>query len=130
MPPRNWNIRITDILEAIARIERYTAGMNVLAFERDEKTMDAVIRNFTIIGEAAARVPESLRKQYSAIPWDKMIGMRNFLVHEYFGITISVIWTTAQHDIPALLPLLKQIPPQVTGISEVKKKQAKGTRKK
>jgi len=86
-------IRIKDILEAIARIERYTNEMNIIEFERDEKTVDAVIRNFTVIGEAAARVPKEERDHYSAIPWDKIIGMRNFLVHECVETTAASVIT-------------------------------------
>ncbi|MGK5088309.1 DUF86 domain-containing protein [Bdellovibrionota bacterium FG-2] len=109
MPPRNWTIRINDILEAIKRVEKYTNDISFSEFEGDEKTVDAVIRNFTVIGEAAARVPNDIRKKESTIPWDKIIGMRNFLVHEYFGITLSVVWNTAKTDLLTLKPLLKNL---------------------
>ena len=75
MPPRNEIFRIHDILQAISRIQKYIVGMSFDDFVRDEKTTDAVIRNFSIIGEAAARLPSSFRRKSSTIPWPKLIGM-------------------------------------------------------
>jgi len=109
VPPRNWKIRVTDILQSIERIERYTRGIAVIEFEKDEKTFDAVIRNFTVIGEAAARVPEEVRASHTDIPWSKMVGMRNFLVHEYFGISVAVLWNTATSDLPDIKAPLQKL---------------------
>lgn len=109
MPPRDWSIRVKDILDAVAKNRRYVHGMSLEAFLGDEKTVDAVIRNFSVIGEAAARIPTTVRKKYSAIPWVKMIAMRNFVVHEYFGISERVLLTTVQNDLPAIEPLLSAI---------------------
>jgi uncharacterized protein with HEPN domain len=91
-----------DIVEAIERIEQYTAGLTYEQWQRDQKTIDAVIRNFEILGEAAARVPAEVQIRIPEIPWGKMRGIRNLLIHEYFGVDIEVLWKTLQEDLPAL----------------------------
>lgn len=90
--PRDPRLYLDDILEAIARIGEYTASMDYDAFRQDRKTQDAVVRNLEIIGEAAGRLPESLRTISSEIEWRKIIGLRNILAHEYFGVSLPVVW--------------------------------------
>jgi len=85
VPSRDPLLRIQDILDAIAKIQRYTQGMTLEAFSIDEKTIDAVVRNFIIIGEAASQVSQDLRDRYAAVPWLVMRNMRNVLTHVYFG---------------------------------------------
>jgi len=102
-------MRIEDILEAINAIEEYTAGMEFSAWEKDRKTIDAVIRNFEIIGEAATHVPEEIQKEFGEIPWAKMKGIRNILIHEYFGVDTDVVWESIQKDIPLLKEMLERI---------------------
>jgi uncharacterized protein with HEPN domain len=91
MPDRDWKFRIEDILESIAKVERYTAGMTFDTFTADEKTIDAVVRNFTIIGEAARYMPQEIEARYPYLPWNEMRGMRNIVVHEYFGVSFSIL---------------------------------------
>ena len=107
MPSRKWDLRIKDILSSIERIITYTEGMNFDEFREDTKTVDAVVRNFEIIGEAAARVPEEIVAVHPEIPWREMRDMRNVLAHEYFGIDEKIIWDTIRYDLPPLIPLLK-----------------------
>ena len=109
MPPRQWKLRITDILDAIAAIQSYTKGMNLQAFQRDQRTIDAVIRNITVIGEAARMIPLDLADHYPEIPWEDMRDMRNVVVHVYFGVNTEILWDTAQNDLPSLSSLLKKI---------------------
>ena len=78
-------------------------------FQRDDKTIDAVIRNFIIIGEAARNIPNDISIKYPTIPWRIMGDMRNFAVHEYWGVEISTIWKTIQDDLPPLIPSLKRV---------------------
>jgi len=106
---RSWHMRIEDILEAINAIEEYTSGMNYAAWEKDRKTIDAVIRNCEIIGEAATNVPDEIQRKYLEIPWAKMKGIRNILIHEYFGVDIEVIWETIQKDLGPLKQQLEKI---------------------
>ncbi len=106
MLKRDYKLYITDIKESIARIEEYTRDFSFENFKDDHKTIDAVIRNFEIIGEAAANLPEEFTEKYSEIPWGKIIGMRNKVVHEYFGVDPAIIWKTLQEDIPRLKEML------------------------
>jgi uncharacterized protein with HEPN domain len=79
------------------------------AFQKDTKTIDAVIRNFIIIGEAARHVPDHISSKYPNIPWRVMGDMRNFAVHEYWGVELRTIWKTIQDDLPPLIPGLKRV---------------------
>ena len=107
MPDSDQSLRLEHILDAIAKIERYTAGLTFETFAADEKTIDAVLRNLEIIGEAARNVPENVQEQHPEIPWDKMRDIRNVLIHEYFGISLSIIWETIKHDLPPLVMPLR-----------------------
>ena len=109
MPSRDPLLRVQDILEAISRIQRYTAGMSLETFSADDKTIDAVIRNFIIIGEAAGQVGAGLQDRYPAVPWAIMRGMRNTLTHVYFGVSMSIVWQTIADDLPPLDPLLRDL---------------------
>ncbi len=109
MPHRDWKFRIEDILDAVCAIQQYTQGMEFKTFTEDRKTVDAVVRNLIIIGEAAVHVPEDICLKYSETPWHDMRGMRNFVVHEYFRAGDAVIWDTVQVDLSPLPALLKQI---------------------
>jgi uncharacterized protein with HEPN domain len=109
MPPREWQFRINDILEAIEKVCRYTEGMSYEAFSADEKTVDAVVRNLEIIGEAARHIPEEIHNEFPGLPWAEMRGIRNILIREYFGVSLLILWKTTQNDLPPLVPTLKQI---------------------
>lgn len=108
MPRRDWRLGVADILAAVERIGRYTAGLQEEAFVRDEKTVEAVCFALVVVGEAAA---QSRRRpgRSTQIPWRKMKGMRNIAAHEYFGIDLSTVWQTATVDVPALRPLLEKL---------------------
>jgi uncharacterized protein with HEPN domain len=109
MPPREWRFRIHDLLDAIESIRAYTEGMDFTAFRNDRKTVDAVVRNLTIIGEAAARVPEKAVRAYPDVPWAEMRAMRNLVVHEYFGVSDRILWDTVRANLPSLVAPLKVI---------------------
>ncbi|MCL4530845.1 MAG: DUF86 domain-containing protein [Chloroflexi bacterium] len=109
MSPRDWKIRISDILECIQRITTYTQDMTQNEFQADQKTIDAVLRNLEIIGEAARLIPEKITKQYPDIPWDEMRAMRNIVIHEYFGVNLNIIWHTTQVNLPSIVDSLKEI---------------------
>jgi uncharacterized protein with HEPN domain len=106
---RSWFMRIEDILDAIDSILEYTSYMDQSSWEKDRKTIDAVIRNFEIIGEAATHVPEDVQNNYREVPWSQMKGIRNLLIHEYFGVDVDVVWETIQKDIEPLKKSLKKI---------------------
>src|SRR5450756_823546 len=94
---RNWRIRLQDILECISKIQTYTNGMTLEQFEKDSLRVDAVIRNFEIIGEAASQIPTEIQRKYPDLAWFEMRGMRNLMVHEYFGVSLPIIWHTIRH---------------------------------
>ena len=109
MPPRKWKFRLRHILEAIERIEEYTHGMECDDFRGDQKTIDAVVRNFMIIGEAARFVTEHMQEEHPGIPWLVMSDMRNVLVHEYDRVNVEVLWDTIRTDLPAVVAPLRKI---------------------
>lgn len=100
--------RLRDTLEAIAAIERY-ADRDKTAFERDELLQGWFVRNLQIIGEAARGLPEEVQALAPDIPWTKIIGMRNLLVHGYFEIDTDIVWDTATRDVPALKPVVERL---------------------
>jgi len=109
VPPREWRLRIEDILDAAARVQRYVAGKDLAGFVSDDLTLDAVSRCFGIIGEAVTHVPEEVIAAHPEIPWAEMRGMRNIVVHEYFGVTNETLWKTAREDLPAILEPLRRL---------------------
>ena len=78
-------------------------------FAKDRKTINAVVRSVEIIGEAAKKIPKSIRKKNQSIPWKKMAGMRDKLIHEYFGVDTEILWEVANNDIPPLKPLIQNV---------------------
>ena len=102
MPKRDVALLLEDIVAAIGKIERYTAGLGREAFLADEKTIDAVVRNLEIIGEAARTVPDDFAAAHPEVPWMRIAGLRNRIVHDYFGLDLEIIWQILQVDLPQL----------------------------
>ncbi len=99
---RDPNLYIRDILESIALIEQYLKNSNLTKFQKDKKLQDAIARRIEIIGEATKAVPQSVKKKYPQIQWKEFAGIRNFLIHVYFGINTTRLWKMTQKDIPQL----------------------------
>ena len=106
MSKREWKILFEDILECIVKIENYTKGFEFESFATTPMVIDAVVRNIEIIGEASKNIPDEIKQKHSQIPWKKMAGIRNRIVHEYFGVDISIIWFILSKE---LAPLKKEI---------------------
>ncbi len=102
MSPRDWRFRILDILTAAEKIEFYMKDLSWEAFLADSRTQDAVIRQLTVIGEAAVHIPEEIMGLAPGIRWSSLRGLRNIVVHEYFGINIKILWNTTVKNIPEL----------------------------
>jgi uncharacterized protein with HEPN domain len=100
---------IEDIHDAIERTQRYTNGMSREQFEEDEKTQDAVIRNLEVIGEAAKGITASMRRENPSIPWKDLAGVRDKLIHHYFGVNYAIVWKIIRDDLPPLLSQLEEI---------------------
>lgn len=106
MPPRDSRLRVQDIVEAISRIRRYTATHTLASFSSDDMAIDAVVRNLEVIGEAARHVDDATMQRLAGVPWREMRDLRNLLVHEYFGVSVPIIWETIVRDLPPVLALL------------------------
>jgi uncharacterized protein with HEPN domain len=90
--PRDASVYLKDIREAISKIRAYTAGMEREQFERDAKTLDAVLHNLEVLGEATKRVPARLRERAPEVEWRKMAGMRDMIAHVYFQVDLDIVW--------------------------------------
>lgn len=102
MSERTVLLYFQDIKDGIERIEKYIKGVSFDQFKNDAKTIDAVVRNIETIGEAARQLPEELRVQHPTVPWKLMVGARNKVIHQYFGVDIEVVWKTASEDLSEL----------------------------
>ena len=102
MSKRIPGLLLEDILDSINKISGYTAGISYDQFLADDKTIDAVIRNFEIIGEAANRLPDEIREGYEEIDWHRIRGFRNRIVHDYMGIDYQTVWIIIESFIPVL----------------------------
>lgn len=106
---RDCSFRIKDILHAIEKIEQYTTNMTFAEFKKNQLVIDAVIRNFEIIGEASNNISQTIQHLHPHIPWRQMIALRNFLIHEYFGVDLNTIWQTARTHLPTLKETLNDL---------------------
>lgn len=100
---------LNDMIESINDIKDFTTGITLEEFARDRKTVNAVVRSLEIIGEAANKIPSDILKNYPEIPWPEIIGMRNRLIHEYFGVDLDIVWQTIEEDINPLEAVSKKI---------------------
>ena len=109
MQRNDWRLRVTDMLEAIAEITTFTRGIDFEGFSADLKTRRAVAYNFVILGEAARALPPEIIARYPLVPWDKIRGMRNVVAHEYRNVSLRLLWSTVQKDLPVVIPLFTEI---------------------
>lgn len=109
MRKRDYRDYFKDILDSIDDIEDFIRDMDFEAFRRDKKTIYAVVRCIEVIGEATKNIPRAIRDKHRELPWRKMAGMRDKLIHEYFGIDVEILWKTVKDDIPPLKQPIQNI---------------------
>jgi uncharacterized protein with HEPN domain len=109
MSKRSSNLLLLDMKEAAEKILKYTKGLSFEDFLTDDKTIDAVVRNFEIIGEASLRIDEDFRLENPQIEWKKLRGFRNRIVHDYFGIDFEIVWSILSEDLEELVFQLEQL---------------------
>jgi len=106
---RDFKLFLKEILDAIEAIESFVQDMSLDQFELDDKTSSAVIRKLEIIGEATKNIPAEIRQNYSPVPWKEMAGMRDKLIHFYFGINYNLVWQAIKNRLPQIKPVIRQI---------------------
>lgn len=106
---RDHKFYLRDILDAINAIESFVEQMDFDQFKQDDKTSSAVIRKLEIVGEATKNIPEKTIQKYSDVPWKEMAGMRDKLIHFYFGVNYRLVWKTIKNRIPRVKPIIQRI---------------------
>jgi uncharacterized protein with HEPN domain len=97
--PRDYKLYLSDMLEALERIQEYTRNMTYRDFARSNITIDAVVRNLEVIGEAARKLPPDIKSRSPEIEWPKIVALRNILTHEYFGVNTKIVWDIVQNKL-------------------------------
>jgi uncharacterized protein with HEPN domain len=109
MMKREGKLYIEDIIKSLDNILKYVNGLSYEEFTKNDMIIDAVIRNLEIMGEASKNIPTEVKSSYTDIPWKEMAGMRDKVIHEYFGVDIDIVWATITKRLPELKTLLSAI---------------------
>ncbi len=109
---RELNDYLADIFNAITEVDEFVRDMNFAEFEHDRKTINEVIRSLEVLGEATKHIPASFRNSHPDIPWSKMAGMRDVLIHDYMGVDLVTVWKVAKERLPLIRPSVEKLMPQ------------------
>ena len=109
MSKRDVRLFLHEMLEAIDKVERYTASLSFGQFESNDLVIDAVVRNLEVIGEAAKYIPPHLRDRYDGVDWVRIVGFRNIVIHAYFDVDVEIVWTIATQRLGELKTVLQRM---------------------
>ena len=107
--PRDYKVFLQDAVDAIDNVAEFASGMSLDAFKADKKTLHAVVRNLEVVGEAVKAVPAEVRELHVQIPWQRIAGLRDILIHHYFRIDVDIVWDVVQNKLPELRQQLQII---------------------
>ncbi len=109
MSKREWKLFVEDISESIKLIKEYIKNMDFDNFKEDRKTVDAVVRNLEIIGEASKYIPDNVKNRFQKVDWKGILGLRNRIAHEYFGVSLEIVWNIVKQELPTLEEQMEEI---------------------
>jgi uncharacterized protein with HEPN domain len=112
---RDPEVYVQDMLDAIRAVRDYTAGMDRASFESDRRTVDAVVRNLEVLGEAAKSVPDDVRARHASIEWRKIAGLRDVIIHRYFAVDLTIVWQVVTEKLRPLERELRDIQAELRG---------------
>jgi len=116
--PRDYNAYLKDILDAIRKIENYTKAISFDDFVENELITDGVVRNLEVIGEAVKNIPEDVKDKKPEVEWKKIAGLRDILIHDYFGIDEDIVWDTVKNKLPELKEKINELLSEIAGDSK------------
>ena len=114
MSKRDPRLFLSDMMESIMKIEKWTSGVSNEKFSANALLQDAVVRNLEILGEAAKNIPEDIRSRYPEIPWKRIAGFRDIAIHDYFGVDFEIVWTILKEGIVVVRPSLEKVLREMT----------------
>ena len=123
MPKRDYKLFITAIRDCANRILDYTMGKSFDEFIENQMLLDAVVRNLEVIGEATKNIPNDIRQKYPQVEWRKIAGLRDIVIHGYFGIDYEILWDIIQNKIPDLVVKIQEVIEGETGDERIKIRQ-------